>query len=296
FDVLLGIVLFRRVDEADVALVDQIEKEDVGVPVTLGIRDDEAKVRLDELFEGRFIVLLNQAAELTLTLRCEAGNPRDFLEILIQEIVRIVSLFVARHSDWSEALYARKLFSSDARGVLRIGNFAGQHLCVDDRANDDRVILRVVREQQHFEEVAAQRTGPDHRRLAGGIVSRAHQRYRRRRVEDALEVDVAVSLEHRDLKIVHAGGMNHSHAEADEGDAGSPSAVQTATRSDDAHQRIEIGARVDGGKNKCHGDQNALTHVSTSSESRTALRVRRASRDRSDRRGSRWSAREAPRK
>jgi len=59
----------------------------VRVAVTLGVVDDESQVRFDQLFERGLVVLLDAPAELFFTLRRQLRDLRDFLEILIQEIV-----------------------------------------------------------------------------------------------------------------------------------------------------------------------------------------------------------------
>ena len=84
-DVLLGIVLLRRVDQPDVPLVDQVEEEHVRVAEALRVGDDEAEIRLHELLERLAIVLLHQIAEFLLALGSETRNSGDLLKILVQK-------------------------------------------------------------------------------------------------------------------------------------------------------------------------------------------------------------------
>jgi hypothetical protein len=89
-DVLFRIVLFGGVDQADVPLVDEVEEQDLGVPITLGVGNDETEVCLDQLFERALVVLVDALAQLALPLRGQPGDSRDFLQILTQEVVRLV--------------------------------------------------------------------------------------------------------------------------------------------------------------------------------------------------------------
>ena len=98
FDVLFGIVLLGRMHQADVALIDQIEEQHVLISISLRVVNDESQVRLDQLLDRTLVVLLRATAELFFTLRSEFGDTRDFLQILIQEIVRLVSFLVAHHA------------------------------------------------------------------------------------------------------------------------------------------------------------------------------------------------------
>src|SRR5205085_7212697 len=97
-DVLLRVVLLRRLDQADVALVDQVEEEDVRVAITFGVGDDEAEVGLDQLFDRGLVVLLHTPTELALALRSETRNLRDLVKVLVEQIVRIVAFFVPGHA------------------------------------------------------------------------------------------------------------------------------------------------------------------------------------------------------
>ena len=97
-DVLVGIELFRGVDQSDVPLVDEVEEEHMRVAVLFRVGDDKAEVGLDQLLErGLVVVLLNALTQLALPLRRQPRHLRDFVKILIQEIVRVVSLFVSGH-------------------------------------------------------------------------------------------------------------------------------------------------------------------------------------------------------
>src|SRR5207253_5638169 len=95
--------------------------------------------------------------------------------------------------NWRAALYARILSPGDPGSVPRIGDFARQHFSVDHRTEHDGLIIWIVRDKQHFDQISAKWTGPDHRRLARAIVVCAHHRRFRRPAHHALQIDIPVS-------------------------------------------------------------------------------------------------------
>src|SRR5262245_49522206 len=94
-DVLAGVVALRRLDEADVPLVDEVEERHAAAAVALGVGDDEAEVRLDELAEGLLVPLLDLAPEDPLVLGRDPGQPRDLLEILLEGFGAATAGFLA---------------------------------------------------------------------------------------------------------------------------------------------------------------------------------------------------------
>ena len=79
----LGVVeLLHRADEAQVALLDEIEEQHAAAHVTLGDGNDQAQVRLDELLLGIQAHLLDAAqAALLATLQLDAVG-LGFLQLL----------------------------------------------------------------------------------------------------------------------------------------------------------------------------------------------------------------------
>ncbi len=98
-DVLVGIELLGRVDQADVPLIDEIEEEDVGVAIALRIRDHEAEVGLDQLLQRRLVVLilLDAPPQLPFPLRRQPRDPGNLLQVLIEQVVGVVAILLARH-------------------------------------------------------------------------------------------------------------------------------------------------------------------------------------------------------
>src|SRR5207247_6645083 len=118
FDVLVGVELLRGVDESDVAFVDQVEEEDMRVAIALGVRDDEPEIRLDQLLQGTLVVFLHTPAELTLAFGSETRDLRDLMEIMVEQIVRVVACFVPGHALGTGILTRLRVASC----ALRVGN------------------------------------------------------------------------------------------------------------------------------------------------------------------------------
>ena len=74
-EALAVVELLRRADEAERALLDQVEERQALVAVVLGDRDDEAQVRLDHLLLRVEVAALDALGELDLLLRRSAGGP-----------------------------------------------------------------------------------------------------------------------------------------------------------------------------------------------------------------------------
>src|SRR4029079_2473775 len=80
--------LLRRADEADRALLDQIEERQALVAVLLRDRDDEAQVRLDHLLLRAVVAALDALRELDLLGGREQVDLADVLEEELQRVGR----------------------------------------------------------------------------------------------------------------------------------------------------------------------------------------------------------------
>ena len=85
-DVALGIEAARAFDQPEIAFVNQIEKRHAEVAIALGVRDDEAQVRLARASAraSSSDELLDAAAELALLVDRQAGELRDLAQIRLQ--------------------------------------------------------------------------------------------------------------------------------------------------------------------------------------------------------------------
>jgi hypothetical protein len=70
-----AVELFRRLDEPDIPLLDEIEKGHIGSNETAGNFDDEAKVRLYQMASRFFVSREDPAGELSFFFRGKEGNP-----------------------------------------------------------------------------------------------------------------------------------------------------------------------------------------------------------------------------
>ena len=87
-EALAVVELLGRADEADRALLDQIEERQALVAVALRDRDDEAEVRLDHLLLRAVVAALDALRELDLLRRGEQVDPADVLQEELQRVGR----------------------------------------------------------------------------------------------------------------------------------------------------------------------------------------------------------------
>ena len=78
--------LLGRADEADRALLDQVEERQALVAVALGDRDDEPEVRLDHLLLRAVVAPLDPLRELDLLRR---GQQIHLADVLQEELERV---------------------------------------------------------------------------------------------------------------------------------------------------------------------------------------------------------------
>ena len=83
-EALAVVELLRRADEAERALLDEVEERQALVAVVLGDRDDQAQVGLDHLLLGVEVAALDAAREVDLLLRGEQPDLADVLEEQLQ--------------------------------------------------------------------------------------------------------------------------------------------------------------------------------------------------------------------
>ena len=76
--------LLGGLDQAEVALVDQVGQADALVLVLLGYGDDEPEVRPGEFVEGFLVALLDTLGEFHFLLHCNQFFPTDFLKIFVE--------------------------------------------------------------------------------------------------------------------------------------------------------------------------------------------------------------------
>jgi hypothetical protein len=77
-----GIEAARRFDEAEIAFVDQIQEGHAVATVALRVRDDKAKIRLDELRHRGFVaIVLDARAERAFLVRRQAWKFCDFPKV-----------------------------------------------------------------------------------------------------------------------------------------------------------------------------------------------------------------------
>ena len=84
----LVVELLDRPDQAEVALLDEIEKRDLGSCVVSRDRHDEPEVRLDEAALRHLVALVLQAGELALLRRGEQPAVPDLPDVELERIVR----------------------------------------------------------------------------------------------------------------------------------------------------------------------------------------------------------------
>ena len=75
----------RRLEQAEVALVDQVEEADTELAVPLRVGDDEAEVGFDEALERLLVVVaLDADGEFVLLGGCQARDLRNLLQVRLQ--------------------------------------------------------------------------------------------------------------------------------------------------------------------------------------------------------------------
>src|SRR5215208_439680 len=95
-EALAVVELLRGADEAERALLDQVQEGKALVAVVLGDRDDQAQVGLDHLLLRVEVAPLDAAREVHLLLRCEQADLPDVLQEQLKGVGRHVRLEVDR--------------------------------------------------------------------------------------------------------------------------------------------------------------------------------------------------------
>ena len=86
-EALLVVELLHRLHEAEIALLDEVEKEHPAADIPLGNGDDKAQVGLREALFRRLVPLLHPTGELDLLVPRKQGHPADVLQIHLDGIV-----------------------------------------------------------------------------------------------------------------------------------------------------------------------------------------------------------------
>ncbi len=95
-EALAVVELLRGADQAERALLDQVEEGQALVAVVLGDRDDQPEVRLDHLLLGVEVAALDALGEVDLLLRGEEPDLPDVLQEQLKGVGRHVRLQVDR--------------------------------------------------------------------------------------------------------------------------------------------------------------------------------------------------------
>ena len=95
-EALAVVELLRRADEAERALLDEVQERQALVAVVLGDRDDQAQVRLDHLLLGVEVAALDALGEVDLLLRREQPDLADVLQEQLKGVGRHVRPQVQR--------------------------------------------------------------------------------------------------------------------------------------------------------------------------------------------------------
>src|SRR5215216_1779029 len=117
-EALAVVELLRGADEAERALLDQVQEGEPLVAVVLRDRDDQAQVGLDHLLLRVEVAALDPAREVDLLLRGEQTDLADVLQEQLKGVGRHVRLEVDRRLDLAApALVRRALLLRGERGV-----------------------------------------------------------------------------------------------------------------------------------------------------------------------------------
>src|SRR5438093_1247821 len=84
--VALGVEPLARLDEAERALVDQVEEGEAQPAVPLGVGDDEAEVGLHEALQGLVVAALDAAAELLFLVAAQRLEARDLPDVGVEAV------------------------------------------------------------------------------------------------------------------------------------------------------------------------------------------------------------------
>ena len=106
-EALAVVELLRGADEAERALLDEVEERQSLVAVVLGDRDDEAQVGLDHLLLGVEVAALDALGEVDLLLRRQQPDLADVLQEQLKGVGRHVRLEVDRRLLARTALVGR---------------------------------------------------------------------------------------------------------------------------------------------------------------------------------------------
>ncbi len=80
--------LLDRADQAERALLDEVEERQAATEVALGDRHDEAQVRLDHVLLGLHVTALDALGERDLELRRQQRDPADRAQVQTQRVER----------------------------------------------------------------------------------------------------------------------------------------------------------------------------------------------------------------
>ena len=83
----LGVELSERVDEAEIAFLDQVGKREPAIRVVLGDADDEPQVTLDQLLARVEVALRHRAREGKLLVGLEQRVLADLVEVELRDVV-----------------------------------------------------------------------------------------------------------------------------------------------------------------------------------------------------------------
>jgi len=80
----LVVELLDRANQAQVALLDEVQERNAGLGVVARDRHHEPEVRLDQLALGRLVALVLQPGELALLLGCQQGPVADLADVELE--------------------------------------------------------------------------------------------------------------------------------------------------------------------------------------------------------------------
>ena len=107
-EALAVVELLRRANEAERALLDQVQERQALVAVVLGDRDDEPQVGLDHLLLGVEVAALDALGEVDLLLGGEQADLADVLQEQLKGVGRHVRLEVERRLRLAAAALVRR--------------------------------------------------------------------------------------------------------------------------------------------------------------------------------------------
>ena len=119
-EALAVVELLGRADQAERALLDQVEERQALVAVVLGDRDDQPQVGLDHLLLGVEVAALDALGEIDLLLGGQQAHLADVLEEQLQRVGRHVRLEIERRLRLAPAALVGRTLDLGAGGGRRI--------------------------------------------------------------------------------------------------------------------------------------------------------------------------------